>query len=204
MHCGAVDKELLVEPLSVAQVNALINAIPTDDVAGLRNRAHTELLYGCGLRLAESVGINLDDVDLDRGAVSVLGKGNKHRTLPLTPGVIAAVRDYLALRRTQLVGPDHGALFVGRDGKRLRDTAYRQWLKRFAGKVLGPERRIFPHLLRHSFAVHLLLGGTDIRMVQELLGHDDLDTTLGYLRLLPEELRADYERAMPELMGEHP
>lgn len=75
-----------------------------------------------------------------------------------------------------------------------------QAFKTHAWKVLGPERRVFPHLLRHSFAVHLLLGGADIRHVQEQLGHADLATTRIYLRLLPEELRADYERAMPELM----
>jgi len=115
--------------------------------------------------------------------------------------VVAALRDYLALRRTLVQGPDRGALFLGEDGERLRITAFRQWLKRFARKVLGAERRVFPHLFRHSFAVHLLLGGADIRHVQELLGHADLDTTRIYLRLLPEELRADYEAAMPELMA---
>lgn len=194
-------EELPPDPLSVAEVNALITAIPTESVIGLRNRAHTELLYGGGLRLAESLGLDLGDVDMDLGSVSVHGKGDKPRTLPLLPGVAAALRDYLALRRTLLIGPDHGALLVGHDGKRLRASSYRQWLKIHARKELGNNRKCFPHLLRHSFAVHLLLGKADIRHVQELLGHADLDTTRIYLRLLPEELRTDYEWAMPELMG---
>lgn len=193
-------EELPADPLSVAEVAALIAAIPTDSVRGLRHRAHVELLYGCGLRLGESIGIDLDALDLDHAMVLVHGKGNKDRTLPLLPTVVVALRDYLALRRTLLCGPDHGALFLGGDGKRLRATAFRQWLIRFAAGVLGPERHVFPHLLRHSFAVHMLLGGADIRYVQEALGHVDLDTTKLYLRLLPEELRADYEAAMPELM----
>ncbi len=194
-------EELPPDPLSVAEMGALLAAIPADSVAGLRNRAHTELLYGCGLRLAESLGIDLADLDLDAQAVRVDGKGGKLRTVPLLPGVVAALRDYLAVRRTLLSGPDLGALLLGQDGERLRATAYRQWLKYHARKVLGTERQIFPHLLRHSCAVHLLLGGADIRHVQELLGHADLDTTRIYLRLLPEELRADYEAAMPELLG---
>lgn len=193
-------EELPPDPLSVAEVGSLIAAIPTDTVAGLRNRAQVELLYGCGLRVTESVDLDLGDVDYDVGSVSIRhGKGDKPRVLPLLPGVVAALRDYLALRRTQLRGPDLGALFLGQDGERLRITAFRQWLKYHARKVLGAERRVFPHLFRHSFAVHLLLGRADIRHVQELLGHADLDTTRIYLRLLPEELRADYEAAMPIL-----
>lgn len=194
-------EELPPDPLSVAEVTTLLAAIPTGTITGLRNRAQTELLYGCGLRLTESVDLDLGDVDFAQASVSIRhGKGGSSRILPLMPGVAVALRDYLALRRTLLRGPDRGAFFLGEDGQRLRITAYRQWLHRFARKVLGEERRIFPHLFRHSFAVHLLLGGADIRHVQELLGHADLDTTRIYLRLLPEELRADYERAMPALL----
>lgn len=194
-------EELPPDPLSVAEINALIAAIPTDTVAGLRNRAHVELLYGCGLRLAESLNLDLDHIDLDHGAVSVIGKGDKPRTVPLHPGVVVALRDYLALRRTLLRGPDLGCVFIGHDGERLRATAFRQWLKTHSRKILGAERRMFPHLLRHTFAVHMLLGGADIRYVQEMLGHASLDMTRLYLRLLPEELRADYEAAMPELLA---
>lgn len=194
------DGELPPDPLSQEEMAQLIAAIPTDSAAGLRNCAHVELVYGCGLRLAESIGLDLDDVDLDGQAVTVLGKGAKVRTLPLLPGVVSALRDYLALRRTLLRGPDRGHLFIGTDGERLRATAFRQWFKGHAGRVLGHKRRVFPHLLRHSFAVHLLLGGADIRHVQALLGHASIDVTKVYLRLLPEQLRAAYEAAMPELL----
>jgi site-specific recombinase XerD len=189
------------DPLSAAEVAALIEGIPRQTVTSLRNRAHVEMLYGTGLRLSESLGLLLSDVDLGKRMVFVRGKGGHERLVPYPAGMAAALADYLALRRTLLRGPDRGFLFLSEDGNPLSKAAFRQWLICHARQVLGKERRVFPHLLRHSYAVALLLGKADIRYVQELLGHADLDTTKLYLRLLPEHLRADYERAMPELLN---
>lgn len=192
------EEELPPRPLSEVQAVELLAAIEVPDVIGLRNRALTELLYACALRLGEGIGLNLIDLDMQQGAIRVHGKGGHQRRLPVLPGALAALRDYLALRRELVRGPDRGELFLGRDGTRLRAHTYRAWLERHCHKVLG--MLVNPHLLRHSCAVHLLLRKADIRLIQHLLGHADLDTTQIYLRLLPDELRKEYEAALPVLM----
>lgn len=122
------------------------------------------------------------------------GKGGKDRLLPLMGGSLAAARDYLAVRRDLVRGPDHGALLLGRRGRRVNIKDLGRLLRR-ASRVLG--FRVRPHLLRHSIAVHLLRGGTDVRYIQHFLGHSSLDMTKVYLRLVPGHLREDYDEAMP-------
>lgn len=190
-------EELPPAPLSEAEVSTLLDAIPRETVLDLRNRAHLELLYGCGLRLGESVALSLDDLDLGQATVRIDGKGGSERLMPLLPVTLRALEDYLALRRTLLRGPDLGRLFLGRYGRPLAAAGFRDWLTQHTRETLG--RRIHPHLLRHSAAVHLLRGGADIRHVQAFLGHADIDTTKIYLRLVPGHLKADYEGAMPWL-----
>ncbi|MFW5846295.1 MAG: tyrosine-type recombinase/integrase [Planctomycetota bacterium] len=193
------DASLPPQPLCEAEVIALIDAVPTRSVVDLRNRAHLELLYGCGLRLRESLDLMLEDLDLHRRTILIRGKGGHERLLPLMAGALVALRDYLVLRRTLLRGPDRGVVFMGRRGRPVEPSPFRQWLSKHAATVLGPHRRVHPHLLRHSIAVHLLRGGADIRHVQAFLGHADLDTTKVYLRLVPGHLRRDYDEAMPAL-----
>jgi site-specific recombinase XerD len=193
------EQQLPPDPLSEGEVAALIAAVPCRNVVDLRNRAHLELLYGCGLRMQESLDLRLDDLDLKRRTLLIHGKGGHERTLPLMGGAVVALNDYLALRNQLLKDPDHGIVFLGRRGKMMDACTFRQWLTKHAKQVLGPERRVHPHLLRHSISVHLLRGGADIRLVQEVLGHADLDTTKIYLRLVPGQLREDYDAAMPEL-----
>jgi site-specific recombinase XerD len=194
------EQELPPDPLTEPELHALIAAIPARNAVDLRNRAHVEVLYGCGLRLAESLHLDLDDIDHRQRTVLVRqGKGGKDRLLPLPGSAHAALRDYLALRRTLLRGPDHGAVFLGRRGNRMDACSFRQWLQQHAAAVLGSGRRVHPHLLRHSIAVHLLRGGADIRHVQEFLGHADIETTRLYLRMWPGHLREDYDAAMPVL-----
>jgi site-specific recombinase XerD len=184
-------------PLSEAEVARLIDAVPRRHAVDLRNRCHLELLYGCGLRLAESLGLRTDDVDLAARLVVVRhGKGDKRRVLPLLAPAAGAVRDYLAVRRDLLAGPDHGALLLGHGGRPLPASSFQQWLRRF-GRALGLD--VHPHLLRHSFAVHLLRGGADLRHIAALLGHGDLETTRIYLRLVPGQLREAYDAAMPAI-----
>ena len=121
----------------------------------------------------------------------------RNRHVPLMAGVLGNIRNYLALRRELLRGPDQGILLLSNRGTRLSAIRFRQWLTKHAEAVLG--RHVHPHLLRHSLAVHLLQNGVDIRHVQEWLGHASLETTKIYLRLTPNHLRKDYDEAMPEI-----
>jgi len=198
------EPDLPPAPLSESEVAALLSAVPTRTVVNLRNRAHLELLYSAGLRLNESLDLDLDAVDVQRGCLLVRGKGGHERLVPLLAGTMGILQDYLAVRRHLVVGPDRGDLFLGRRGKRVDGCGFRQWIKAHAARVLGPDRPVHPHLFRHSIAVHLLRGGVDIRHVQEFLGHASLETTRIYLRLVPGHLREDYDAAMPHLAGDLP
>jgi site-specific recombinase XerD len=186
-------------PLSEEQVTAIFAAIVPDSVIALRNRLHVELLYSCGLRNAEAADLDLGDLDLDTRTVLVCdGKGGRARLLPVLANTLAAAADYLCLRRELLKGPDTGPLLLSNTGKRMATWYMQRWLAALGGQ-LG--FRVYPHLLRHSIAVHLLRRGADIRYIQQFLGHADLETTKIYLRLVPGHLREDYDRAMPVLMA---
>lgn len=193
------EQPLLLAPLSESDVTALLDAIPMHTAPDLRNRCFVELLYGCGLRLNEALTLRLADVQLDTGVLTVHGKGGLDAQVPLLPSAVAVLRDYLAVRRELVCGPDGGTLFLSRDGKPMVAVSVQQWVKRLGKQVLGESRRVHPHLFRHSIAVHLLRRGLDIRYIQCFLRHADMDTTKQYLRLVPEHLREDYDRAMPHL-----
>jgi integrase/recombinase XerD len=196
------DVPLPEAPLEPAEVAALIDAIPRRDAVDLRNRAHIEVLYGCGLRLSESLDLDVDDIDRNRRTLQVRdGKNGKDRQLPLMKSAMGAIKDYLAVRRSLLLGPDHGALFVNARGQRVGPFVIQQLLKDLA-KQTGMMRRIHPHLLRHSIAVAMLRGGADIRHVQAMLGHSSIETTKIYLRMVPGHLREEYDKAMPMIAFE--
>jgi integrase/recombinase XerC len=189
---------LLEAPLEENEAAEFINELPKANAFDLRNRLHVELLYSCGLRINESVSMNVSDFDLvNKTLVIRAGKGGKSRVLPLMRGVIGALKDYLVVRRGMLKGPDDGALLLNKHGQRLRPEALRHWLRKYCR--VHEYRRIHPHLFRHSIAVHLLRNGADIRYVQEFLGHANLDVTKTYLRLVPGRLKEDYDTAMPEI-----
>jgi integrase/recombinase XerC len=191
--------ELPTPPLEENDVAVLLDRLPRRNAADLRNRLHLELLYGCALRLGESIALNVDDLDFASRTVRVIdGKGGRNRVIPMMRGVIGAAKDYLALRRTLVKGPDTGALLLSRRGERLNPATFRMWLSAL-NKSRGNKRHVYPHLLRHSIAVHFLRNGADIRYVQELLGHALLETTKIYLRLVPGHLREEYDDAMPEI-----
>ena len=158
-----------------------------------RDLAMLELFYGSGVRLAELVGIDLRDIDLKGGFVTVTGKGNKVRQVPLGAPCIAAVENWLAAR-----GPvDPGSpLFTGRGGARIARRTVQQRLKRLGGAQLG-SNLVHPHMLRHSFASHLLESSGDLRAVQELLGHADISTTQIYTHLDFQHLAKVYDAAHP-------
>ncbi|GMV83738.1 MAG: tyrosine recombinase XerD [Planctomycetota bacterium] len=195
------DAPLPEAPLSEAEVAHLIEALPRANAIHLRDIALVELLYSAGLRISEALALDLRDLDFPNRVLHVRrGKGAKPRELPLLRGLFGALRNWLALRRSLLKGPDHGALLLNRSGQRLsRNIAARLFGK--LERIGGLKRRLHPHLMRHSIAVHLLRGGADIRYVQAFLGHDDIESTRLYLRLVPADLRKAYDEAMPEVMA---
>jgi integrase/recombinase XerD len=187
----------LPRPLTVDEVGKLL-AVPTDaQPAGLRDRAMLEVLYGAGLRISELVGLDVDDVDLEEGSVKVMGKGSKERVVPLGRFASRAVSNYLARARPSLARErSGGALFLNQRGGRLTRQGADLALKAAATRA-GLRKRITPHMLRHSFATHLLEGGADVRVVQELLGHASLSTTQIYTLVTGERLREEYFAAHP-------
>jgi integrase/recombinase XerD len=188
----------LPHPLTVEQVQSIVDAVPTvGDPVALRDRAMLEVLYGAGLRVSELTGLDVDDIDVRDGAVRVVGKGGKEREVPLGSFARDAASAYLIRGRPPLVGSrTRGACFLNQRGGRLTRQSVARILERYA-RMAGVERRVTPHDLRHSFATHLLDGGADVRVVQELLGHASVATTQIYTLVTKEHLRAAYYTAHP-------
>ena len=183
-------KRRLPHVLDTDQAARLLDFTP-ERIDERRDRAMAELLYGSGLRLAELVRADVGDLDLDAGFIDVIGKGNKARRIPLGSYCVAALRAYLGDRAT-----DDGPIFVGRGGKRLGERSVQLRLKRLAVKQLGSDS-VHPHMLRHSFASHLLESSGDLRAIQELLGHADISTTQIYTHLDFQHLAKVYDAAHP-------
>lgn len=192
----------LPKALSVDHAMALADAPAdaTDPLLAARDQCIVELLYGCGLRVAELVGLDLRPgdagwLDVDDGSVQVLGKGGKRRSVPVGAAAVAAVRAWIAVRG-QLARGDEPALLVGRRGARITAGQVRERLKRRALQA-GLPTHVHPHMLRHSFATHLLQSSGDLRAVQELLGHANITTTQVYTRLDFGHLSKVYDAAHP-------
>ncbi|MEA2520555.1 MAG: integrase/recombinase XerC [Actinomycetota bacterium] len=169
---------------------------PRELAISLRDRAVLELLYGSGLRVGEVASLTLDRVDLHRGRVLVLGKGQKEREVPMSDYSIRAIGVYLARGRGMLAGEDTSLVFFNRRKKPFSERDIRAMVGQYAERVL-PGRRVTPHTLRHSFATHLLEGGADIRAVQELLGHASVATTQRYTHVSRSRLFEAYGQAHP-------
>lgn len=167
----------------------------SDDPLGVRDRAILELFYSSGLRLAELVGLDLDDLDFADRTVRVTGKGNKTRILPVGRLALDAIRQWLPIR-LGIAAAEEQALFVSRKGWRLAPRSVQARLDRWA-RSRGSERHLHPHLLRHSFATHLLESSGDLRAVQELLGHASISTTQVYTHLDFQHLAQIYDKAHP-------
>ncbi|HSG63436.1 MAG TPA: tyrosine recombinase XerC [Gammaproteobacteria bacterium] len=180
--------------LDADQVAQLL-ALDGDDELTVRDRAMLELMYSSGLRLAELVGVDLADLDSRDRSVRVTGKGNKMRILPVGRRALAALDDWLA-RRASIARPDEQALFVSQRGKRLAPRSVQLRVKHWA-KRRGTRVHVHPHMLRHSFASHLLESSHDLRAVQELLGHASISTTQVYTHLDFQHLAQIYDQAHP-------
>jgi integrase/recombinase XerD len=163
----------------------------------MRDRALVELLYGAGLRVSEAVGLDKAGIDLERRLVRCTGKGGKERVVPVGRHAVEALRRYLAHGRPYLDRRHRPELFLNAQGGGLTRAGAFLILRKLAGRAgLEPER-VHPHLLRHSFATHLLEGGADLRSVQELLGHADLGTTELYTHVSDRRRRDVYFRSHP-------
>ncbi|PYS80203.1 MAG: site-specific tyrosine recombinase XerD [Acidobacteria bacterium] len=181
--------------LTQEEVERLIEAPDTTTPAGVRDRAMIELLYATGLRVSELTGLTTSSVDIDRGLLVCTGKGSKQRSIPVGRSAIAWLQRYEAARRALLAGRDSQRLFVGHMGRTLTRQSFWAALKKHAERA--GLRRVSPHMLRHSFATHLLEHGADTRSVQAMLGHSDLATTQIYTHVTGERLRSVYEKFHP-------
>jgi integrase/recombinase XerD len=193
---------LLPEVLSVAEVERLLKTKTADTPIGIRDRALLELLYAAGLRISEAVGLDLDDIDLNESVVRVIGKGDRERQVPVGDIAIVWLTLYVAEVRPVWLEQRHGErrhggpLFLSVRGDRLdRRRAWEMLVA--AAESAGLKEGISPHTLRHSFATHLLEGGADLRIVQELLGHASINTTQLYTHLTGERIKDVYARAHP-------
>lgn len=184
----------LPDTLDVDKVKCLIE-IKGDDPLTVRDRAILELFYSSGLRLSELLGLDLLDIDQQEGLVQVTGKGNKTRRIPVGRHALAALAEWLKVRN-DLVANDENAIFVSQQGHRLAARTVQKRLKEWAQKQ-GIDVRVYPHLLRHSFASHVLESSQDLRAVQELLGHADISTTQIYTHLDFQHLASVYDKAHP-------
>jgi len=187
----------LPETLNELQVERLIESISTKEPLGLRDRAMVELLYASGLRISELANARLENLLLDERIIRVTGKGNKTRIIPVGRKACDAIAEYLGKERPELVKKRTGGeLFLSVRGTKLTTVRIWQILKRIARRA-GFDVNVYPHLLRHSFATHLLGNGADLRIIQELLGHADVSTTQIYTHVDQQRLKAVHHRFHP-------
>jgi len=184
--------------LTIEEMVRLLKAPVLNTPQGLRDRALMELIYAAGLRVSELVNLNLEQLNLDTCEIRVWGKGSKERVVLIGEPAAMAFSNYLDNGRPVLLGEtrDRGALFLNHHGGRLTERMVQKILGKYA-RLAGIDKRVHPHLLRHTFATHLLDGGADLRVVQELLGHSNLSTTQIYTHVTRSQARKVYLSAHP-------
>lgn len=186
----------LPKALTEPKLDALAAMPDVSTPSGLRDRALIELVYGAGLRISECVNLDREALDLDEGSVRVTGKRQKVRLVPLPASTVEWLRRYLTEARPLLVRYPSGRVFISDTGLNLRREVAYVLIRRYSASAGLPEG-VSPHTLRHTYAVHLIHGGADLRAVQELLGHESVATTQVYTQLDLEEVRKKYEQAHP-------
>jgi integrase/recombinase XerC len=187
----------LPEVMTAEQVNTLVDGVAMDTLERpfpARDRAIFEFLYGCGVRVSELAGIDLDDIDRSEGWIRVRGKGRKERQVPLPGKAAEALERYLAQR---LPAPSERALFLNHRGARITTRGISGIVKLYATALTG-DPSVHPHSFRHAYATHLLADGADLRAIQELLGHARLSTTQKYTQVSLTDLMAVYDKAHPK------
>lgn len=189
--------------MNADQANAIVDEAVSDRSGrpqAARDAAILELLYGCGVRVSELVGLNLEDLDLKEGWILVRGKGRKERQVPMGSKAVAALERYIAGRPA---GTAETAVFLNKRGRRITDRAVRNIVKRWATAATADDS-VHPHSFRHAFATHLLTGGADLRAIQELLGHARLSTTQKYTQVALTDVMAAYDKAHPRAKKKQP
>jgi integrase/recombinase XerD len=194
----------LPKVLAYGEVKRLLEGVSGSDPADLRDRAILEVMYGCGLRASETIGLELGSIDLEQGFLRAFGKGSKERVVPLGREATAAIRRYLRSGRPAIAAAsDQRALFLNlRGGALSRQGLYK--IIQGRARTAGLEQKMSPHTLRHSFATHLLSGGCDLRSVQEMLGHADVATTQIYTHLSADRVKEVYFEAHPRARAGSP
>lgn len=187
----------LPKTLSSVDVESLLNQPDTSTLIGQRDKAMLELLYATGLRVSELVGLRISEINLERGFLSVMGKGSKERLVPMGEPAINAVKKYISGVRSKLLGGrDADTLFISSQRRGITRQMFWERIKLYTQKA-GIRTNITPHTLRHSFATHLLDNGADLRAVQAMLGHSDISTTQIYTHVSRERLRKIHEKFHP-------
>jgi integrase/recombinase XerD len=190
-------EKYLPETLNASTVKRLLESVSGAGPLGLRDRAMLELLYASGLRISELCNVRLEGIDLEEGMIRVTGKGNKTRLVPVGSEARGAIGRYLELERPKLVSRRSGAeIFLSVRGRKLTPQRVWQIVKRHAARA-GLDANVYPHLLRHSFATHLLAGGADLRIIQEMLGHADISTTQIYTHVDSSHLKSVHKKFHP-------
>jgi len=188
----------LPDQLSVAEVIKMLNVINIEKPLEFRNRTMLELLYATGMRASEIVGLTLNDFDEHTGTVKILGKRNKERLVPLYYDALNLLIKYIKEIRPLFNKKRSNYIFISRNGLKLSRQFLWKIIKNYAIEA-GLEKNIYPHLIRHSFATHLLEGGADLRSVQSLLGHSDISTTQIYTHVNVARLRNEYNKRHPRV-----
>lgn len=187
----------LPEFLREDEINKVLESIDQDSTAGRRDRAVLELFYGTGMRLSELIHLNVEDIDLLSGTVRVYGKGGKERVLPVGKYAIKQIKSYLLQRKAFHPKEEMGgALFINRRGERMSPRGVQLLVKKWLRHV-SEKKKLSPHVLRHTFATHLLDRGADLKAVKELLGHSSLSTTQIYTHLTTDRIKKIYRQAHP-------
>ncbi len=192
---GPKKEQRLPQFLTQAQIETLISTADADTPKGLRDRAILELLYASGLRVSEVVGIEVANIDLDDRTARVFGKGARERFVVMGKPAVRAVERYFQEGRPRLAKRPETALFLNRDGGRLSQRAVQIMVRHYATEA-GIEKAVYPHLLRHTFATHLLEGGAELRVVQTLLGHANVNTTQIYMHVTDGAKRKAIEESL--------
>ncbi|MGM0366193.1 MAG: site-specific tyrosine recombinase XerD [Actinomycetota bacterium] len=186
----------LLEVLSEAEVEKFLDSIPQSTEFDLRDKAMFELLYSCGLRVSEIVGLKMVNVDLEEGLLVFIGKGDKERITPIGDKAMDALKKYIFNARHKIEKARQEYVFLNRFGRRISRQGFWKIMKKYARR-LGLGKKLYPHIFRHSFATHMLERGADIRTVQELLGHSSISTTEIYTTVTKKHLKDTYFRYHP-------
>jgi integrase/recombinase XerC len=188
----------LPKSLTIEDIDRLLANPDTTTLLGARDRAMLETLYSTGIRVSELVALDISDVDFSTNSIRVRGKGRRQRIIPVGPGAVQAILQFLDMRRNdpRSTAFDADALFINKHGQRLSTRSVRRKLDKYLLDA-GLDLAISPHTLRHSFATHMLQRGADLRSVQEMLGHQSLSTTQIYTHLTGETVKEEYQKAHP-------